>query len=120
AVRGRELANPWLIPDPDQRRQDVFAAFDDLRLNLELTGDHRAGQMLQVVLGRILAPLIALDDLARALVGRPDHDLSAEEMAVVRDLAQMPAGAEFAEELVQIGVVTTRDDRLSAAVHWAR
>jgi ATP-dependent helicase HepA len=119
-ARGRKLADPWLIPDPDQRRQDVFAAFDDLRLNLELTGDQRAGPILQVVLGRILAPVTALDDLAQALVGQPGHDLSAGEMAVVGDLAQMPAGAEFAGDLAQIGLVTTRDDRLSAAVRWAR
>jgi ATP-dependent helicase HepA len=120
AVRGRELADPWLIPDPDQRRQDVFAAFDDLRLNLELAGDEHAGPILQVVLSRILAPVTALDDLTRALVGQPGHDLSPGEMAVVRDLAQMPAGAEFARELAQIRLITTQDDRLSAAVRWAR
>jgi ATP-dependent helicase HepA len=119
-ARGRELADPWLIPDPDQRRQDVFAAFDDLRLNLELTGDQRAGPILQVVLGRILAPVTALDDLAQALVGQSGHDLSAGEMAVVGDLAQMPAGAEFAEDLAQLGLATTRNDRLSAAIRWAR
>jgi ATP-dependent helicase HepA len=119
-ARGRELADPWLIPDPDERRQDVFAAFDDLRLNLELAGDHGAGPILQVVLGRILAPVTALDDLAQALAGQPGHDLSAGEMAVVGDLAQMPAGAEFAGDLAQIGLVTTHDDRLSAAVRWAR
>ena len=34
-ARGRELAHPWLIPDPDERRQDLFGAFDDLRLGLE-------------------------------------------------------------------------------------
>ncbi len=119
-VRGRELADPWLIPDPDQRRQDLFAAFDDLRLNLELTGHQRAGLILQVVLGRILAPVTALDDLARALVGRPDHDLSVGEMAAVGELAQIPAGAEFAKELAQLCAVPTCDDRLSAAVRWAR
>src|SRR5258708_6291083 len=41
-------------------------------------------------------------------------------MAVVEDLAQLPAGAEFAEELVQIGLVATSGDRLSTAVRWAR
>lgn len=119
-ARGRELADPWLIPDPDQRRQDVFAAFDDLRLNLELTADERSGPILQVVLGRVLAPVTALDDLQQALVGQLGHDLSASEMAVVGNLAQMPAGTEFAEELAQIALVSTPDDRLSAAVRWAR
>lgn len=119
-ARGRELADPWLIPDPDQRRQDVFAAFDDLRLNLELTGDQHAGPILQVVLGRILAPVAALVDLGQALVGQLGHDLSAAEMSVIEDLAQLPAGEELAKDLAQIGLVTTRDDRLSAAVRWAR
>jgi ATP-dependent helicase HepA len=98
----------------------VFAAFDDLRLNLELAGDLCAGPILQVVLGRVLAPVTALDDLAQALVGRHGHDLSTQEMAVIADLAQMPAGIEFAGELAQIALVATPDDRLSAAVHWAR
>jgi ATP-dependent helicase HepA len=119
-ARGRELADPWLIPDPDERRQDIFGAFDDLRLALELTGDQRAGHILQVVLGRILAPVTALDDLLQALQGRPGHDLSPWEMAVVKDLAQMSAGLEFAEDLAQIGDLTTRVNRLSAAVNWAR
>ena len=68
-ARGRELADPWLIPDPDERREDLFGAFDDLRLDLELTGDQRAGPILQVVLGRILAPVTALEDLVQALRG---------------------------------------------------
>jgi ATP-dependent helicase HepA len=119
-ARGRELANPWLIPDLDDRRQDVFGAFDDLRLALELTGDRSAGHILQVVLGRLLAPVTALDDLLLALRGQPGHDLSAWEMAIVRDFAQMPAGLEFAGDLAQISALTTRVDRLSAAVGWAR
>ena len=69
-ARGRELADPWLIPDPDERREDLFGAFDDLRLDLELTGDQRAGPILQVVLGRILAPVTALEDLVQALRGQ--------------------------------------------------
>ena len=76
-ARGRELADPWLIPDPDERRQDLFGAFDDLRLDLELASDQRAGPILQVVLGRILAPVTALEDLVQALRGQPGHDLSA-------------------------------------------
>jgi ATP-dependent helicase HepA len=119
-ARGRELANPWLIPDPDERRQDLFAAFDDLRLALELTGDQRAGAILQVVLGRILAPVTALDDLVLALAGQSGHDLSAAEMAVVGDLAHLPAGAEFAADLAQVIAATSRYDRLTAAVDWAR
>ena len=119
-ARGRELADPWLIPDPDERRPDLFAAFDDLRLALELTDAEGAGPILQVILSRILAPMTALDDLVQALHGELGHDLSAGEMAVVEELAQMPAGQEFAGELAQLGVLVTRADRLSAAVGWAR
>jgi ATP-dependent helicase HepA len=119
-ARGRELAHPWLILDPDERRPDLFAAFDDLRLALELNEGQRAGPILQVVLGRMLAPMTALDDLVQALHGEPGHDLSADEMAVVGSLAQMPAGQEFAGEVAQLGALTTRADRLTAAVAWAR
>ena len=119
-ARGRELADPWLIPDPDERREDLFGAFDDLRLDLELTGDQRAGPILQVVLGRILAPVTALEDLVQALRGHSGHDLSAEEEAVVEDLAQMPAGRQFARDLAEISALTTHADRLSAAAGWAR
>ena len=47
-----------------------------------------AGSILQIVLGRILAPMTALEDLARALRGQPGHDLSAEELAAVNELAR--------------------------------
>ena len=119
-ARGRELAHPWLIPDPDERRQDLFGAFDDLRLGLEQEEMATAGSILQIVLGRILAPMTALEDLARALRGQPGHDLSAEELAVVNELARTDPGREFASELEQILAMTTASDRLSAAASWAR
>ena len=119
-ARGRELAHPWLIPDPDERRQDLFGAFDDLRLGLEQEDLATAGNILQIVLGRILAPMTALEDLARALRGQPGHDLSAEELAAVNELARTDAGREFAGDLEQILAMTTGPDRLSAAASWAR
>ena len=119
-ARGRELAHPWLIPDPDDRRQDLFAAFDDLRLGLELTDHPAAGPILQVVLGRILAPMAALNDLVRALQRKPDHDLSAAELATISDLGVTVVGREFADDLEQLLAMTTDADRMSAAGDWAR
>jgi ATP-dependent helicase HepA len=119
-ARGRELAHPWLIPDPDGRRQDLFAVVDDLRLGLELAEHPDAARILQVVLGRVLAPAAALDDLVRALRRKTSHDLSAQEMAAVTKLAETAAGREFADDLEQILAMATAADRLSAAVDWAR
>ena len=119
-ARGRELAHPWLIPDPDERRQDLFGAFDDLRIELEEEEHPAAGEILQIVLGRILAPMSALGDLARALRGQPGHDLAAEELAAATELARTAAGRGFAGELEQILAMTTGPDRLSATVSWAR
>ena len=119
-ARGRELAHPWLIPDPDERRQDLFGAFDDLRLGLEAEEIANAGSILQIVLGRILAPMTALEDLAAALRGESGHDLSAEELAAVNELARTDAGREFYGELAQVLAMTTAWDRLSAAVAWAQ
>ncbi len=119
-ARGRELAHPWLIPDPDERRQDLFGAFDDLRLGLEAEEIANAGSILQIVLGRILAPMTALEDLAAALRGESGHDLSAEELAAVNELARTDTGREFHGELAQVLAMTTASDRLSAAVAWAQ
>jgi ATP-dependent helicase HepA len=119
-ARGRELAHPWLISDPDARRQDLFGAFDDLRLGLEQEEMATAGSILQIVLGRILAPMTALEDLARALRGQSGHDLSAEELTAVNELARTDAGREFADDLEQVLAMTTGSDRLTAAASWAR
>ncbi|MFD1547341.1 protein DpdE [Nonomuraea guangzhouensis] len=119
-ARGRQLADPWLLPDPDHRRQDLFAAFDDLRLGLELEEHPKAGYILQIILGRILAPIVSLEDLVRALRGNPDHDLSAGELNAVDDLMQSVTGQAFAGDLEQIMTMATEADRLSAAVEWAR
>jgi ATP-dependent helicase HepA len=118
-ARGRALAHPWLIPDPDERREDLFGAFDDLRLGLEQEEMDTAGSTLQIVLGRILAPMTALEDLVRALRGQPGHDLSAEELTTVSELARTDAGREFASDLEQILAMVTGPDRLAAAASWA-
>jgi ATP-dependent helicase HepA len=119
-ARGRKLDSPWLIVDPDDRRQDLFGAFDDLRLGLEQEEFASAGRILQIVLGRILAPMTALEDLARALRGEPGHDLSSEELTALNELASTTTGDEFAGDLEQILAMTTESDRLSAAAYWAR
>lgn len=119
-VRGRELAHPWLLLDPDDRRQDLFGVFDDFRLGLEQEKLNTAGPLLQIILGRILAPMTALEDLAHALRGQPGHDLSAEELAAANSLAHTAAGRAFASDLEQILAMTTASDRMSAAANWAR
>ena len=119
-ARGRELAHPWLISDPDERRQDLFGALDDLRIGLEEEEHPAAGEILQIVLGRILAPMSALGDLALALRGQMGHDLGAEELAAVTELARTDAGRDFAGDLEQILAMTTGLDRLSATVSWAQ
>jgi ATP-dependent helicase HepA len=118
-ARGRALAHPWLIPDPDERRQDLFGAFDDLRLGLEQEEMDSSGSILQIVLGRILAPMTALEDLVRALRDQRGHDLSAEELTAVRELVGTDAGREFASDLEQILAMDTGPDRLAAAAAWA-
>ena len=75
-----------------------------------------AGDILQIVLGRILAPMTALEDLARALRGQPGHDLSAEELAAVTELAQHRRGPRVRRRTGADPGHDHRPDRLSAAV----
>ncbi|MGW0805531.1 protein DpdE [Nonomuraea sp. NPDC002799] len=119
-ARGRGLADTWLIPDPDRRRQDLFTALDDLRLALELEEHPKAGYILQIILGRILAPITALEDLVKALRRKPNHDLSPDELSAVDAIVRLNAGQELADNLERIVANATEADRMSVAIEWAR
>lgn len=119
-ARGRELGSPWLVLDPDPRRRELFSVFEDMRLELEMAEHPSAGRVLQVLLGRILAPVAALEDLVAALRGAADHDLSPDELAVVAELRESHLDSGLAGELERLLADDVEADRLSAAVDWAR
>jgi ATP-dependent helicase HepA len=119
-ARGRALATPWTVEDPDPRRDELFRLLDHLRLDLELSGHPDAGAVLQVVFGRCLAPLQALEDLVLALCGKTEHDLSTDEMAIITAFRDTDVGRGLARGLEQLLAVETEVDRLSAMVDWAR
>lgn len=119
-ARGRALATPWAVEDPDRRRDRLFQVLDDLRLDLELSEQVHAGTVLQVVFGRCSAPLQALEDLVLALRGKTEHDLSSNEMAAITTFRDTDAGRGLARALEQLLAVETEVDRLSAMVDWAR
>lgn len=119
-ARGRELARSWLIPDPDPRREGLFSALEALRLGLEVNDDISAGPIVQVVLGRILAPVVALDDVVLGLRGKPGHDLSADELAVITALGKTDLGSGLADDLERLLAREADVDRMSAMIDWAR
>ncbi|WP_197289799.1 protein DpdE [Saccharothrix sp. NRRL B-16348] len=118
-VRGRGFGNPWRIPDPDPRRREVFSVFEDLRLELELLEHPGAGRVLRAVLGRILAPVVALEDLVVALRGGTEHDLSPDEGAAVAELRELKLADHMAGELERLALADVETDRIAAAVEWA-
>lgn len=119
-ARGRAQAKPWTVEDPDPRRDKLFRLLDHLRLDLELSGIPDVGAVLQVVFGRCMAPMHALEDLVLALCGNLEHDLSADEMAVITAFRDTDAGRGLARGLELLLAVETEVDRLSAMVDWTR
>lgn len=118
-ARGRELGTPWGIRDPDPRRHAVFSVFEDLRLELELLDHPSAGRVLQAVLGRMLAPVVALKDLVVALRGGTGHDLSPDEIAAVTELRALELADGVANGLDRLAAADVETDRVAAAVEWA-
>ena len=117
-VRGRTVEKNWLLADPDSRREEVLRLVDDLRV--ELTGMDAVDPagVLQTVLGRSMAPIIALTGLAAALRGESGHDLDSVEAATLDDLAGTPAGRQFANRIDEIVGSSTEDDRFDAMIGW--
>ncbi|MGW5054362.1 protein DpdE [Actinokineospora sp. NPDC004072] len=119
-ARGRTHAEDWRITDPDPRRAELLEVFEDLRLQLELAAHPRAGRVLQVVLGRILAPIPALEDLSAALAGATLHDLSPDEEAAVHELRTAGLAEELAAKLERLLAADVAVDRFKAMTTWAR
>lgn len=119
-VRGRNHAETWTIPDPDQRRAKLFSILETFRLDLEVAENLESGPPLQAVLGRALGPINALTDLARALRREPVNDLSETERTAITQLAGTPLGRDLAQRLDSLVSSESQTDRLTAMVEWAR
>ena len=109
-------------PIPIDRRQDLFAAFDDLRLDLELSrGVGWSGERsFRSCSGEssLLSPRWRISP--GHCGGQPGHDLSAGGTDRGGRTRATTSGREFAGDLAQILAMTTESDRLSAAAYWAR
>ncbi|MFG2056897.1 protein DpdE [Micromonospora sp. NPDC048930] len=118
-VRGRTLGRDWLTTDTDARRPAVLRMINDLRVELAALESHNAQEFFRAVLGRAMAPVIALADLAMALRGETGHDLDAAETASLTAFAGTALGISVADQIEAILQLDTDDDRLAAVVQWA-
>jgi ATP-dependent helicase HepA len=117
-VRGRTTGMNWLLADPDSRREGVMRLVDDLRVELAgMDAVNQAG-VLRTVLGRSMAPIIALADLAAALRGEGDHDLDSVEVAALDGIAGTMVGRQFAARIDEIVGGSTEADRFDAMIRW--
>lgn len=119
-VRGRERGNPWLIPDPDRRRDELFSMLESIRLELLEQSAPNAGSVFRVVLGRALGPLTALADLAAALRDSGDHDLSADEIQALSGFIGTDTARDFARQIDALLAVESNADRITATVQWCQ
>ncbi len=118
-VRGRTVGRDWLLADPDRRRPEILRIVEDLRVELSALESADPVAVFRTVLGRAMAPVIALADLAMALRGEVGHDLDDAETASLAGFT----GTDLARAVAaQIDAVLTRDtdsDRFTAMVQWA-
>jgi len=119
-VRGRERGNPWLIPDPDRRRDELLSMLESLRLELLEQSASNAGSVFRVALGRALGPLTALADLAAALRDSGDHDLSAEEVQALSGFIGTDTALDFARQIDALLAAESNADRVTATVQWCQ
>jgi len=119
-VRGRARGNPWLIPDPDRRRNELISMLESLRLELLERAELDAGNVFRVVLGRALGPLTALADLAVALRDSIDHDLSTEEVQALSGFIGTPTALDFARQIDALLATESEADRFTATVQWCQ
>lgn len=118
-VRGRSRNEDWLLRDPDRRRKEVLVLVDNLRTSLAGRDDLDGPLILRTVLGRALAPVTALSELAVALRGDPEHDLSLDEIATLAGLCASEEGVALADAIDAVVSEEVDDDRFSAMVAWA-
>ena len=119
-VRGRNRDAQWTVADPDPRRPEVLALVDSLRTRLAGGNEEDARTILRAVLGRSLAPISALRDVAMFLRGEAGHDLSAEEQVAFRSLEAL---GELDGLVASLDDLLSRDvgpDRHAAAVAWVK
>lgn len=119
-VRGRGLAKNWQIEDPDPRREQIQTIIDEFRSDALELDPNVAASALQVLFGRALAPVSAMSDLAAALTGSEDHDLSQSEMLRIATLIGTDLGARLASSIQRVCNRPVELDRLAAVVEWAR
>jgi len=119
-VRGREHGTPWLIADPDRRRDELLSILESLRIDLLEHYEADAGDIFRVVLGRALAPLTALSDLAEALRGGSNHDLSGDELEALARFVATDTALELAQQIETLLAAESSDDRITATVQWCQ
>jgi ATP-dependent helicase HepA len=119
-VRGRNHGDPWRIIDPDRRRAELFSLLESLRLELDDQNIPDAGAVLRIVLGRTLGPLGAMRDLAAALRGEAQHDLSDDELAGLSTIVGSTLATELSRQIEALLTMEAGTDRISATVEWCR
>jgi ATP-dependent helicase HepA len=118
-VRGRTVGRDWLLTDSDQRRPDVLSMIEDLRVELAGLDSADPRGLFRTVLGRAMAPMTALADLARALRGGVGHDLDDAESASLVGFAGTALAYSVAAQIEAILERDTDADRFTAMVQWA-
>ncbi|MFC7279246.1 protein DpdE [Paractinoplanes rhizophilus] len=118
-VRGRTVGPDWLLTDPDERRPEVFTLIEDLRNELAALPEPDAEAVFRTVLGRAMAPVIALADLAAALREEPGHDLDDGERTALQALSGTALGRSAAAQIEAILAHHTAADRFTAMIEWA-
>ncbi|MFF4625422.1 protein DpdE [Nonomuraea jabiensis] len=118
-VRGRTAGHEWLLTDPDARRPAVLQIIEDLRLELVGLEPTQAQNVFRTVLGRVMAPVTALADLARALRGEVAHDLDDVESSSLAGVSGTALGYTIAAQIEAILDRDTDMDRFTAMVQWA-
>jgi ATP-dependent helicase HepA len=118
-VRGRTLGREWLLTDPDARRPAILRMIEDLRVELGALEAADSQGVFRTVLGRTMAPAIALADLARALRGEESHDLDDAETASLAGFAGSALAYLVAGQIEAILGDHTEADRFTAMVQWA-
>ncbi|MEU8655797.1 protein DpdE [Actinoplanes philippinensis] len=118
-VRGRTVGPNWLLTDPDERRPDVFTLIEDLRNELAALPEADAEAVFRTVLGRAMAPVTALADIAAALQEEPGHDLDDGERTSLQALSGTALGRSVAAQIEEILARHTAADRFTAMIQWA-